>query len=224
MALIIALALMTGLQGELRDRILGSTRARVRRESAGGCPTTGRKSQDRGDPGVVGAAPAILGERRSSTRASSVRSSRSRASTRRSRAKVTDIQRAMRIGSLDDSGAGRRRDATGSSSATISPRRSARASAIRCSCSTPAETLTPMGMLPRARRLQGRRHLQPRPVRVRLRVRLRRLRVARAPARPGASRTSSSCGVDDIYARASDRRVDPGAARAATTRPRTGPT
>ena len=61
-AVIIALALMTGLQGELRDKILGSTshiyvfkspsiedyRAEVKRLGS--------------RPGVVGAAPAILGQ------------------------------------------------------------------------------------------------------------------------------------------------------------------
>jgi ABC-type lipoprotein release transport system permease subunit len=35
MAVLIALALMTGLQGELRDRLVGSRGARVRAEAGG---------------------------------------------------------------------------------------------------------------------------------------------------------------------------------------------
>src|SRR4051812_9840260 len=61
MALLIALALMTGLQGELRDRLIGST-AHVYVFKAGGI-----KDQDaevarlREVPEVVGAAPVLLG-------------------------------------------------------------------------------------------------------------------------------------------------------------------
>ena len=63
MALVIALALMTGLQGELRDRILGSNRAHLRLEDAAASPTTAPKSTKlRSVPHVVGAAPAILGQ------------------------------------------------------------------------------------------------------------------------------------------------------------------
>src|SRR5918992_3973101 len=61
MALIIALALMTGLQGEVRDRILGST-AHVYVWKTGGIEDYHaelQKLQDIG--GVIGVAPAILG-------------------------------------------------------------------------------------------------------------------------------------------------------------------
>jgi lipoprotein-releasing system permease protein len=63
MALIIALALMTGLQGELRDRILGST-AHVYVFRSGAAITDYRADveQLRRVPHVVGAAPAILGQ------------------------------------------------------------------------------------------------------------------------------------------------------------------
>ena len=63
MALLIALALMTGLQGELRDRIVGSTahiyvlkrgrHQRLRAPKSRSCCAV---------PHVVGAAPAILGQ------------------------------------------------------------------------------------------------------------------------------------------------------------------
>src|SRR6185503_1714881 len=61
MALVIALALMTGLQGELRDRILGST-AHVYVWKTGGIDDYKAEVEKlRKVEGVVGAAPAILG-------------------------------------------------------------------------------------------------------------------------------------------------------------------
>src|SRR6476619_6988007 len=61
MALVIALALMTGLQGELRDRILGST-AHVYVWKTGGMDDYKAEVEKlRKVEGVVGAAPAILG-------------------------------------------------------------------------------------------------------------------------------------------------------------------
>ena len=62
MALVIALALMTGLQGELRDRILGST-AHVYVWKTGGIENYQAEVQKlRAIEGVVGAGPAILGK------------------------------------------------------------------------------------------------------------------------------------------------------------------
>ena len=62
MALVIALALMTGLQGELRDRILGST-AHVYVWKTGGIEDYRTEvSKLREVPGVIGAGPAILGK------------------------------------------------------------------------------------------------------------------------------------------------------------------
>src|SRR5512144_1398231 len=62
MALIIALALMTGLQGELRDRILGSS-PHIFVWKRGGAPDY-RAQLDtlRREPHVIGAAPAIIGK------------------------------------------------------------------------------------------------------------------------------------------------------------------
>ena len=59
MALVIALALMTGLQGELRDRILGSKpHIYVCEEPTAASPTTARSvARLRQLPHVVGAAP-----------------------------------------------------------------------------------------------------------------------------------------------------------------------
>ena len=63
MALVIALALMTGLQGELRDRILGSTAHVYVWKTGGidGLPRGGRHACRPVD-GVVGAGPAVMGK------------------------------------------------------------------------------------------------------------------------------------------------------------------
>ena len=62
MALVIALALMTGLQGELRDRILGST-AHVYVWRQGGITDYHAEASKLGAmPHVTGAAPAVLGK------------------------------------------------------------------------------------------------------------------------------------------------------------------
>src|SRR5438034_1717183 len=62
MAVIIALALMTGLQNELRDRILGSN-PHVYVWKIGGIEDYHREATTlRTAPHVVGAAPAILGQ------------------------------------------------------------------------------------------------------------------------------------------------------------------
>src|ERR671922_1099254 len=62
MALVIALALMTGLQGELRDRILGSM-AHVYVWRTGGMPDYHDEVKKvRAVDGVVGVGPAVLGK------------------------------------------------------------------------------------------------------------------------------------------------------------------
>jgi len=62
MALLIVLALMTGLQGELRDRIVGST-AHIYVYKAGGFnDVTDEVKKVRALPHVVGAAPVVIGQ------------------------------------------------------------------------------------------------------------------------------------------------------------------
>ena len=60
MALIIALALMTGVQGELRDRIVGST-AHIYVYKPGGYGDVAAEVQKMRVPGVIGVAPAVVG-------------------------------------------------------------------------------------------------------------------------------------------------------------------
>jgi lipoprotein-releasing system permease protein len=100
MALVIAMALMTGLQGELRDRILGST-AHVYVWKAGGIEDyrTEVGKLQRVD-GVTGAGPAILGRALiSSPQADAFISLKGVDPALEP--KVTDIQRAMLRGKID---------------------------------------------------------------------------------------------------------------------------
>jgi lipoprotein-releasing system permease protein len=100
MALVIAMALMTGLQGELRDRILGST-AHVYVWKTGGIEDyrTEVGKLQRVD-GVTGAGPAILGRALiSSAQADAFISLKGVDPTLEP--KVTDIQRAMLRGKID---------------------------------------------------------------------------------------------------------------------------
>jgi len=85
MALVLALALMTGMQGELRDRILGATAHLFVWKHGGITIYRAESAALRAVPGVTGAAPAIIGKALISSGAAR-RSSRSRASTRRSSA------------------------------------------------------------------------------------------------------------------------------------------
>jgi lipoprotein-releasing system permease protein len=62
MALVIALALMTGLQGELQARILGSTAHVYVYKPAGITDYRAEVEKLRGVPGVIGAAPAVMGK------------------------------------------------------------------------------------------------------------------------------------------------------------------
>ena len=221
MALLIALALMTGLQGELRDRIVGST-AHIYVFKTGGIDDYRR----RGRSGcarcrdVVGAAPAMLGQALITAR-----------ERRTSPIQVKGIDAGARADG-DQRRASRCRPAASTAldagrRATARRHRARQGSRATSSASSVGDivrsltaqgTLTPMGMMPRTRRVQGRRHLQARALRVRLGVRLR------APRRRQALLGKDTpdyieLRVDDIYRGAGDRRRDPGAARRPTTSP-----
>jgi lipoprotein-releasing system permease protein len=62
MALIIALALMTGLQGELRARLLGAVAHVYLTKAAGFADYRAEVDRLRAIPGVIGAGPAVLGK------------------------------------------------------------------------------------------------------------------------------------------------------------------
>jgi lipoprotein-releasing system permease protein len=101
MALIIALALMTGLQGELRAKLLGAV-AHVYLTKAGGFADYRAEVEKlRNIPGVVGAGPAVLGKALVSTNAAEAPITIKGIDTVLE-ADVTDIRDAMRKGRVED--------------------------------------------------------------------------------------------------------------------------
>ncbi len=102
MALVVALALMTGVQSELRDRIVGST-AHVYVYRIGGSFTDvdGRIRQLTAVPGVAGAAPAIIGGALMQASAAQSAFVTLKGIDPAREPEVTDITKAMRSGSLD---------------------------------------------------------------------------------------------------------------------------
>jgi lipoprotein-releasing system permease protein len=147
MALVIALALMTGLQGELRDRILGST-AHVYVWKQGGIADYRAEADAlRRVPGVVGAAPAIIGK--------------ALVSSERGEAFITikgidpALERSLSSGSLGalDAGSGEAPPGIllGNELATALGAYPPDSSVTLL---TPQGTLSPMGMIPRSRRFQ----------------------------------------------------------------------
>jgi lipoprotein-releasing system permease protein len=153
MALVIALALMTGLQGELRDRILGSNpHIFVWKRTATGDyrqQLTMLKQQ----PHVVGAAPAIIGKALVSA-AGEQAFINIKGIDPDIEPQVTDIERAMRSGSLEAL-----KSASPDSPGEVLLGTDLAAQlgvAVGDSISvlTPQGTLSPMGMIPRARRLR----------------------------------------------------------------------
>jgi lipoprotein-releasing system permease protein len=152
MALIVALALMTGLQRELRSRILGST-GHVYVWKAGGLEDPAVEVQKLSAlDGVEGAAPMLIGK-------ALIDSSGARAFISVKgvdpalEAKVTDLPRAMRAGNLEDLVR-----PEGQTDGIIIGEDLAEQLGVsvgdQVQLLTPEGTLTPMGMLPRARVLR----------------------------------------------------------------------
>jgi lipoprotein-releasing system permease protein len=154
MALVIALALMTGLQQELRDRIVGSAaHVYVWKVGEGGIADYQAEVETLGrQPHVIGAAPAILGKALVTTEKGeafiTVKGIDSRLEPR-----VTDIVRAMQQGTLDDlanrpddqpDGIVIGRDLASQLGASVGD---------SVTLLTPHGSLSPMGMMPRTRRL-----------------------------------------------------------------------
>lgn len=153
MALVIALALMTGLQQELRDRILGASPHIYVWKRTGIVDNQAEAEKLRRIPHVVGAAPAILGKALVSA-AGDQAFINLKGIDAALEPSVTAILGAMRSGSLEDLTAHKAESAgailLGSDLATqlgVSVGDS-------ISVLTPQGTLTPMGMFPRTRRLR----------------------------------------------------------------------
>jgi len=152
MALVIALPLMTGLQAELRDRILGSTAHIFVWKGDGIRDYHAEVKRLREFPHVLGAAPAILGKALITTSQgqSFITIKGIDPALEKS---VTDIGRSMRQGrmaSLNVGGDGPPGILLGADLArTLKVRVGDRVQVL-----TPEGTLSPMGMLPRARSLE----------------------------------------------------------------------
>jgi lipoprotein-releasing system permease protein len=153
-ALIIALALMTGLQGELRDRMLGSTAHMFvyKPAESGIADPVASIAELRKVPGVIGAAPVVLGKALVQTdRAEAFVTIKGIDAALES--SVTDVTRQLTEGSLDaltSSGNGPDGIAIGV--------QLARQLGVKVNDSlillTPEGTLSPMGMMPRTRTLK----------------------------------------------------------------------
>ena len=153
MALVIALALMTGLQGELRDRILGST-AHVYVWKTGGIDDyRAEVATLRAVEGVVGAAPAILGKALISTdRADAFISIKGVDPALE--AGVTDIQRAMQRGSIEALEPASEEDLPGILLGRNLAGQLGVGTGDTATLLSPQGTLSPMGMIPRTRRVR----------------------------------------------------------------------
>jgi lipoprotein-releasing system permease protein len=149
-ALVIALALMTGLQGELRDRILGSMSHIYVFKAGGLADYQAEVKALRAVDGVVGAAPAVVGKALVSTdRADAFISIKG--IDPKLEPMVTDLGRSMRLGSLNaldnESSDGRPGILLGNDlAAQLSVEVGDTVTLL-----TPQGTLSPMGVLPRSR-------------------------------------------------------------------------
>jgi len=152
-AVVIALALMTGLQNELRDRLLGSQAHVYVWQRAGLKDYRADVRRLLQQPGVVGAAPAIFGK-------AIARTSRGEAFITFKgidpalEKQVTDLEQSMRSGRLDALAV----DASDAPPGIVIGQDLANQIAAYVgddvSLITPEGTLTPMGMVPRARRFR----------------------------------------------------------------------
>ncbi len=151
MALIIALALMTGLQGELRDRILGSTAHLYIWKTGGIEDYRAEIAKVRTVPGVIGVAPAVLGKALISTEYGDAFIT-FKGIDPTLEPGVTDIQRTMLKGDMDGVVPRSDEDLPG----VLIGRQLAEL--LRAdvgdtvTLTTPQGTLSPMGMIPRVRR------------------------------------------------------------------------
>jgi lipoprotein-releasing system permease protein len=153
MALVIALALMTGLQGELRDRILGSNPHLFVWKRGGVGDYRTQLEALRREPHVIGAAPAIIGKALVSA-AGDQAFINLKGIDPAVEPQVTDIAGAMRTGSLD---ALKQESPDSPGEILLGSDLAAQlgvAVGDSISVLTPQGTLSPMGMIPRARRLR----------------------------------------------------------------------
>jgi lipoprotein-releasing system permease protein len=153
MALVIALALMTGLQQELRDRILGANPHIFVWKRSGLADYRGEADRLRKMPHVIGAAPAILG-RALATAAGEQAFINLKGIDPALEPSVTAITNAMRSGALTDLD---KADPETPDAILLGSDLAAQLGVTvgdSISLLTSAGTLSPMGMMPRPRRLR----------------------------------------------------------------------
>jgi lipoprotein-releasing system permease protein len=152
MAVIIALAIMTGLQQELRDRILGSTPHVYVWKLGGIIDERAESDKLRQLPHVTGAAPAILGQGLVSASQETV-PIQVKGIDPDLEPQVTDVKRAMLSGDLD----GVRNGHGGLDGIVLGKDLAAKLRVEvgdEVSLLTAQGTLSPMGMMPRPRRMR----------------------------------------------------------------------
>jgi lipoprotein-releasing system permease protein len=153
MAVIIALAIMTGLQQELRDRILGSTPHVYVWKLGGILDERAEVDKLRRLPHVVGAAPAILGQGLVSASQETV-PIQIKGIDPDLEPQVTDVQRAMLSGDIESL----KQSEDGSPDRIVLGKDLAARLRVEVgddiSLLTAQGTLSPMGMMPRPRRLR----------------------------------------------------------------------
>src|SRR5437660_4077211 len=153
MALVIALALMTGLQGEIRDRILGANPHIYVWKTDGIADYRAESEKLRALPHVVGAAPAIVGK-------AMITGSRSPDFVNLTgidpalEASVSDLTSALQAGSFDALKPSSEEDLGGILLGKDLARTLGVGVGDSVSVVTPEGTLSPLGMIPRARRLR----------------------------------------------------------------------
>ena len=153
MALIIALALMTGLQGELRDRILGST-AHIYVWKTGGIQDyRAEVARLQQVEGVVGAGPAIMGRALISTDLADAFISLKGVDPALE-GNVTDIRRAMQSGSIAALAPASEDEPPGILIGRNLAEQLGLTVGETATLLTPQGTLSPMGMIPRTRRVR----------------------------------------------------------------------
>ncbi len=151
MALIIALALMTGLQGEVRDRILGSTAHIYVWKARGITDYRAEVERLKKIEDVIGAAPGVL------SRALAIGNQSEAFITIKGvdpmlEPTVTDIQRAMISGQLDALAHEGEDEQPGIVLGKLLAEQLGASVGETITLLTPTGTLSPMGMMPRSRR------------------------------------------------------------------------
>ena len=154
MALIIALALMTGLQGELRNKLLGAVAHVYLTKAAGFGDYHAEVEKLRTIPGVIGAGPAVLGKALVSTNRADAFIT-IKGIDPALEVDVTDIRGAMRKGRVEDLAPRTLEDGTEDRPGILLGQDLAGQLGVSVgdtiSLLTPQGTLSPLGVIPRTR-------------------------------------------------------------------------